>query len=873
MSALSATSTGDTQVPATPDTQARSEHVPELVSLFQAQSATSSQGTFQGNGARDMFKAGQRRLRQLAMRQKKPTDPKTKAEQTSLQLLALEQEGFLPVRRPPPKKTGPKSSIDSTLSSTRSASSLSFRSSSRRDVENIGQPWLVDPLERCDSMDSKAQLSSLDLRDLTSLVEAAMTSPGLHKGGGPSPDRLTVERDWSRRSSSQGLVDQTPGTNSVPESARVSRETDRIEALPAIPATPDLAKPGSSTSSTRDTTSKEHQQEKQPVDPEATPDTPADKTPASNSSTPHPSAPGPTLKLFPDTLPPRVSSKGAWRLSPPPNRPLPTDPEPRQSQDSSITIRSSTSSSRILNPLRRSRQGSQGADQAPMPRLAKPPRNAPASPVYERSAEARSGRRRSSLPMAAINAFPLPAPMRPLPSLPEPGLIPQADRASNSQSNKRESDADTKSSNRKLTSVPPEDGSVIVKDKNAPSRPSSPIMLNGKDSASRAQDKSCPVATSGGPLARTEQSRADRVRALRLKDLSESRMYLRGSEQVSHEHQQLELDQEFPQANNDTDSTGHLGSCADNDARYQRRNTSDPLSPPPLSPILSRQSQRPVSGKGPGSSNSPTPLEEDISLSAFPFPGGSRRSSSTRSVDLLRDVFGGPSHRCETALPSSDEEPIHPSPHSHQPQPVPSQHRRAKQTPVMGDPALLRARHTKKKPGFSRPFTPRDQRSYQHEKVCPDSQSSQSSFYSQDPRGSRQWPEYALALEKRIAQLTHQNKALQAALLAALDMNNKQSLHGLLGGSETSLGTATTARSFSSTTNTSSGYDEPPLPPPRHPKRGLARQQTYRPQSWIASPDSSRPGSCESANSASVRDVEDMLEGFDFTWRSDKPAI
>ena len=259
MSALSATSTGDTQVPATPDPQDRSEHVPELVSLFQAQSATSSQGASHGNGARDMLKAGQRRLRQLAMRQKKPMDPKTKAEQTSLQLLALEQEGFLPVRRPPPKKTGPKSSIDSTLSSTRSASSLSFRSSSRRDVENIGQPWLVDPLERCDSLGSRAQLSSLDFRDLTSLVEAAMTSSHPHNGGGPSPDRLTVEHDWSRRSSSQGLVDQTPGTNFVPDSARVSRETNRIEALPAIPDTPDLAKPGSPASPTRDTTNEEHQ--------------------------------------------------------------------------------------------------------------------------------------------------------------------------------------------------------------------------------------------------------------------------------------------------------------------------------------------------------------------------------------------------------------------------------------------------------------------------------------------------------------------------------------------------------------------------------------------------------------------------------------
>lgn len=257
MSASPSTSTGE--VPATFDPQTRSEVVPELVSLFQAQSTASSQGVPQGNGARDILKAGQRRLRQLAMRQKKPTDPRTKAEETSLQLLALQQEGFLPVRKPPPKNTGPKSSIDSTLSSTRSASSLSFRSSSRRDVENIGQPWLADPLERCDSLGSRAQLSSLDLRDLTSLVEAAMISSRPHNDGGVSSDHSTVGQDHPRGSSGQDLVDHAPDVNSTPDSGRVSGETDHIEALPPIPDTPDLAKPESKTSSVGDTTNKGRQ--------------------------------------------------------------------------------------------------------------------------------------------------------------------------------------------------------------------------------------------------------------------------------------------------------------------------------------------------------------------------------------------------------------------------------------------------------------------------------------------------------------------------------------------------------------------------------------------------------------------------------------
>jgi hypothetical protein len=153
-----------------PEVQMPNEDITELDRFLQSPSTTPAS---QGTGARELLKAGQRRLRQLGKLQWKPTDPKIKAEEASRQLLILQQEGFLDLPAPAAKK-----SLESTMSGSRSVSNFSFRFSSQRDVEKIGQPWLENPLEVSDTQHhSGPEPSPSDLGNLTSMVEAAVSFP------------------------------------------------------------------------------------------------------------------------------------------------------------------------------------------------------------------------------------------------------------------------------------------------------------------------------------------------------------------------------------------------------------------------------------------------------------------------------------------------------------------------------------------------------------------------------------------------------------------------------------------------------------------------------------------------------------------------
>ncbi|KAF7592103.1 hypothetical protein BBP40_000708 [Aspergillus hancockii] len=233
---MSALLGGEIQPPALSEFQTRNDHVPDLVQFFQAQDSLST-GSPQSNGAREIFKAGQRRLRQLTQRPKKGTDPQAKAEAASRQLLALQQEGFLPTplsTSSKPKKSTPKRSIDSSVSSA--ASNLSFRTSSRRDVESIGQPWLGGTLEKlntCETIGSR--LSSLDLRDLASSVKASVPQPQLEDATPPHYQPSTESNTPSRDGHS--LQEHCSGPVSLHD--LVSEQSDKIEALPKFPSIPD----------------------------------------------------------------------------------------------------------------------------------------------------------------------------------------------------------------------------------------------------------------------------------------------------------------------------------------------------------------------------------------------------------------------------------------------------------------------------------------------------------------------------------------------------------------------------------------------------------------------------------------------------------
>ncbi|CAK41332.1 uncharacterized protein An12g08820, partial [Aspergillus niger] len=513
----------------------RDENATDFAKFIESQSPITG-----STGAREMLKAGQRRLRQLAQRPKKSTDPRTKAEESARQLLALQEGGFLPTSVPvpagvPSKRSSHKKSLDSSRSSSRSISNLSFMANSRRDVESIGQPWLTDPLEKKDRPEvSTNHLSALDLRELTSLVEAAVTTPPHFDDANPPPYQPpTPAKDVKVDAQCDSQDPAVAVTVTVADTTSGSKEKQSLE--PSDAANPSIQVDSSEekipdTRSPDDVSKDGRASDKDQVgnlsgvqntcksnilqsglktdsglaiDPEAV-NKPA--TSSSGSSSTSTSQTTPSLKLFPDTMPPRNSSKGAWRISNARslalNRPLPASPDPEQSSmDSnkecpqpidSTTVKEDCGAQEVSEPIRSTSSDVGKSDKEPL-----------ASVASENNSQKKGSRRPSSLPMCTIDAFPLPAPMRPLPSLPESTAASGAHSRSTSRS-----------------------------------APLARLVLDERNQASNAHDESTlgtPANTL--PLVRAGQSRAERVHALKMRDMSASRLYLKDSETPREEEE------------------------------------------------------------------------------------------------------------------------------------------------------------------------------------------------------------------------------------------------------------------------------------------------------------------------------------------------
>ncbi|KAE8357247.1 hypothetical protein BDV27DRAFT_139705 [Aspergillus caelatus] len=892
---------GDIQPPGLSNMQNRSEHVPDLVQFFQAQDALSTTSS-QSGSARDILKAGQRRLRQLAQRPKRGTDPQTKAEETSRQLLALQQEGFLPVTLTPPKpkKSAPKRSIDSTVSSTRSASNLSFQSSSRRDVESIGQPWLEGSLEKYDTREMKGgRLSSLDLRDITSLVGAALPRPPQFEDVTPPP----------YQASAQSSNHDSQGNSSHPSTCHTSNSTtseplDEIEALPKVPEIPDRTSSHHTRMSTSTLDNKQQSGHEQPAEakPVGSKDGPEAADSKSSSSSPpntmqsHSNPGAQTLKLFPDPVPPRMPNKGAWRISngcPPPSvRSLPTTSAQQDSSAVSAqpndknTKPSSSTQNRDADP------GNLGCvGQMPSTQPTDPSRNSVASQGHEKMPLTRNGRRPASLPMGAIDAFPLPAPMRPLPALPEavPGIRPiygqdttatkRGLRVNQQQQILQLSSRSTAEGS--MGSAARRDNHASVTGQATPSA-SKPVTATDRGNKSaRAGASNSKSVTS----VRASQSRADRVRALKKKDMSASRSHLQDSDNRSLEEGRQSLSRLSHTASSEKyDEATAASRCPDEGvgSQYERESTDTQLST--LSSYSSRFPGQSTEAHAVSTQDgsqlaylnaTSLNIHEPSSLPASKRnsrvnPGGGTRSTSVLSGRVVNDL--DLHERSETPLPSSEDEGMDIGMRKQQAHPLPSRRRRPRLAPINVDESATRkTRHMKKSSSYdySRPRTPRNRRSQGLEKSSSQSPRLQGSYYYHETRGGHHRPSYVRELEKRIVHLEHQNRTLQAALLGALGVGGKQNVEGLLGGSSTSLSTPPTSRSFSSMTDSPSSPDSHVM---RNERRTHRRQAPYRPETWIASPGSSRRSSYSSEASADIRELENMIEDFDFGWESDQPS-
>ncbi|RAH79761.1 hypothetical protein BO86DRAFT_147264 [Aspergillus japonicus CBS 114.51] len=798
-------------------------------------------GAPQSTGARDIFRAGQRRLRQLAQRPRKNLDPRSKAEETARQLMALQEGGFLPshVALSPklaPKRSSHKKSLDSSRSSSRSISNLSFKSSSRRDVESIGQPWLSDPLEKKDRPDNQASHPcSLDLRELTSMVEAAVACPTQPDDVDPPPYRPVEISEQSASGPNENRTSSLhPSSDQTTRRMKCIEEGDTSASGPGIDALSQPTKGQSADSRRSSTESKALASE--PV-----------SAGAQNTQT----QPPPTLKLFPDTLPPRVSSKGAWRISAgrqaAPGGAHPLAPAHRAmaepgSESTKVEGDSMTTeqqpSTTPDNPKPGDLQAKKGTDSS----KSEPPK--------------KSCRRPSSLPMCAIDAFPLPAPMRPLPSLPELGPA------------------------------------VTVHERTTSARPASStrLMLGGKRPIAQ-NDVETNDDNNGGPagvapdapgpntLVRTGPNRAERVMVLKKRDVTTGRLYLKGLEPpeegneeeqpagaLTPEHKTSRNDEDISDARN---SIEHQPDC---NKRYQRIVASEPPSPPPRSPPPMNPARHSTGQTGRQFSASSNKWDQGFSedpelQSKLNKTIGVQRSGSVGSSSTQERLAKEKSLkvRSESPLPSSDDDCTGASRRT---RPAAGRRRRSRPTPLaFREQATNRPRSAKGSlSGHKVPLTPRDYRLHGFEGHSPESYYSRRSNQSQDSRDARQSSQIIEALEERITHLERQNKILQAALLAALDVGTKQSLESVLGGLTTPPATATpgTGRSFSSETSTSVSTRA------RKSYSRRSKKPPFRPESWIASPGSSRRGSYGTDDSAHVQELEDMIEDFDLDWMSEK---
>ncbi|GAB1197153.1 hypothetical protein APSETT444_006443 [Aspergillus pseudonomiae] len=808
--------------------QSRSEQFPDLVQFFQAQDDLSTTSS-QSSGARDIFKAGQRRLRQLAQRPKKGTDAQAKADDATRQLLALQQEGFLPASLPPrkPKKSAPKQSIDSTGSSNRCPSNLSFQSSSRRDVESIGQPWLEGSLEGLDACEMKGgRFSSLDLRDITSLLGAALPRP-------PQFEDLSHEQP----------ADAKPtGPKDAPQAAD--------------------SKSSSSTPNIRQTHS----------------------NPVAHS-----------LKLFPDTVPTRMPNKGAWRISngcPSPS--IRSLPATTQQDSSSVSAQPSDTNAKPSSSTKdrdASPENMECMGQMPSAQQTDASKNRVTSQGHEKVPLARSGPRPTSLPMGSIDAFPLPAPMRPLPALPEAtsGVRPlygqdatAGRRGLRVNEQQRDPQLPSRSTEeRSMGSATRRENHGSMTGRAAPSASQPDTSTDRGKKSSRADASNSKPVTS----VRAGPSRADRVRALKKKDISASRIYLQDSDNCPLEEGRRSLSRLSHMASSEGyDETPTASRCTDVrvGSQYERESADLQLSTisshgtifpgqSTESHAISTQDGSPHGYVNATSSD----IQELSSLPASKRNSQIRPSGGTRSTSVLSERVANDldlHERSETPLPSSEDEGMDVGMRKQQTHRISSRQRRPKLAPINVDESATRkTRHMRKSSSYdySRPTTPRNRRSRGLDKASPQSPPLQGSHYYHEPRGGRHRPSYVRELEKRITHLEHQNRTLQAALLAALGVGGKRNVEGPLGGSSTSLSTPHTSRSFSSMTNSSSSPDSHVM---RNERRTHRRQPPYRPETWIASPDSSRRSSYGSEASADIREMENMIEDFDFGWESDQPS-
>lgn len=798
----------------------KNESVVELVHFFQTHEAPqrdqpspaplspvpSSPGSHNGS-ARDILKAGQRRLRQLAQRQRKDPDSKSKPDDPSINLIARQR-----VASPDPKPTASamKRGLDSTLSSSRSLDSM--RTNFKSEVENIGQPWLGDSSGKSTEGEKPKLMSPLTLDEFTSVIDIA-ESPCSKVDDIPSPYQQPIpgRRSGDSHSSTQqlGVIEEDPdltgshgkklskvdsSTSGFFGSDRSSHSDNATSAMsPRSDETPDTKKSNdkltgddsSDTATMHSAPGRQQRNLSQSSHHESKKDTIMAKD---NSCTHSPSKRSfsQPLKLFPDPLPPRTSSRCAVRKS--------NDIQNLSKASSSAVPKSSSSNPETKKSTPKT--GSTSSNIDPFPR----PHSSAQTSYGQRSghdgtsigsasnesfkSDSKGSGRRVSLPLGVLS-FPLPAPTRPLPAVPK--TVPADDGPE-----KR-----TERPNSPMTSfnaTPRDNGKV-------------PNFSSLNRNNCSNEDGSAKVPACGTSLAlfeRRRQDREKRIRTLRIKERA------RLDADKSQDHGSTERNAlpspTIPQAESCQKSHGSPGSqrrsprlTAESGRCTPRAVATELPTPPPRSPLPSDPPTRRPTWDSPPRRyfSSQTTLVNDNEGTSSPDASRNTqisRSNSTRSGSACHEAMYSKrkhSDSFESTLPSSDDEGLGTT-RTYTPR---NRHRRAQA--MQND---------------TQPMTPRSP-SRQHTAKSPPQ--SPHSFRSQDSQ--TRYPSHSAnvihSLEARIAQLEHQNRVLQAALMATLDVGGKSPTDSLLSGLAASFSgsraSSIMGKSASSVASRSSSMDSP----------------------------------------------------------------
>jgi hypothetical protein len=838
-----------------------------------------------------------RRLMQFAQRPKKESSLKSKKEEQQRQIEALAREGYL-IPAPLPKdskgqKEAKQSKESLSLSVSRSLSK------SKKDVESIGQPWLEAKADgRKQSIEARDRLASLDLDDFGSMVDVAVSLASEFDDSVPPPYQPTDSRPAPTSSTvpmSSSRTDRSPSNVTEPASSLASTshsyrnasideqvQTSRSAEFNNLAISQDAGSVSQFASNAPASISDAESQPRASCDSSRRDR--SDQSPVRNVT---PSQP--TLKLFPDVAPPRKSSMVGWRTSAVPRYQAinnvaasPISLLQSGSCDNKIEISAAPQKPSDVFPDASTVEMEPNCPATLIPRAASAAATSAEKVPKESTSPNQVKARPTSLSMGTLKSFPLPAPTRPLPSLPELERSPNAPLDTGTPSVRSVRPGSTSSTLQSSTTAVPEDqgtGSAIDSPRALDSRPAT--ALGSVDAGgSMADDEESLFAPSISDYSKstpglcTPKGRASSIRIPRMQELPETP----GQDKGHPLADSPVLGHGKPAKNNGKRAVTGLQI----DSQADRKNLPFGLpSPPPTASLPSAPPPQhpppPPPGRKIGQRNATAPRAAKLpSMKSTDVPAGPgpyrnsmiSRSDSSRS-SLRNESFpdsyeeSRAESRAESPLPSSDDEVFGPREDSKPSRREPDQHKRVQTVRPKYDTAdanQTSSRPRLRYPQPTRSMMPQSRSNHDLEKTA----SSQSHYSlsahrlresrnSHHPRApSAQRDHY---LEDRVANLERQNQMLQAALMAALNASGKNPLEGL--NLDSNMTTAFPHAPYSN----------------QYPGR-----QYSRPDSWVSSSRSSDHSGFETSSSckdvrANVMQLDNMIEDIESGWMSDKSSL